>query len=284
VVNETDLHLSDGRRLHLYDTRADDADASLVILWHHGTPNLGEPPEPLLPAAAQRGIRWVSYDRPGYGGSTPHPGRDVASAAADVSVVADTLDIGRFAIMGHSGGAAHALACAALLSERVTAAVSISGLAPYGAQGLDWFGGMGAAGAAELRAAAGGRTALEDYLASTEFDPEMFTPADHATLKGAWAWLGKIAGRAIDGGRGGMIDDNLAYVAPWGFDPNQVSPPVLIVQGGLDRIAPRSHGTWLAHRIRSAEFWLRPDDGHVSVLSSAEAAMEWLLERSGSPG
>jgi pimeloyl-ACP methyl ester carboxylesterase len=255
-----------------------------VIFWHHGTPNLGEPPEPLLPAATQRGIRWVSYDRPGYGGSTPHPGRDVASAAADVSAMADDLDIGRFAVMGHSGGAAHALACAALLSERVTGAVSVSALAPYGAQGLDWFGGMGAAGAAELRAAVGGRTALEDYLASTEFDPEMFTPADHAALKGAWAWLGKIAGRALDGGPGGMIDDNLAYVAPWGFDPSQVIAPVLIVQGGQDRIAPRSHGMWLVHRIRSAEFWLRPDDGHVSVLSSAESAMDWLLEHSGSRG
>src|SRR4029077_4706475 len=84
VINETDLELSDGRRLHIYDTRADDADANLTIVWHHGTPNLGEPPEPLLPAAAQRGIRWASYDRPGYGGSTAHPGRDVASAAVDV--------------------------------------------------------------------------------------------------------------------------------------------------------------------------------------------------------
>ena len=80
AVNQRDLELNDGRRLHIYDTRADDTDAGLTILWHHGTPNLGEPPEPLLPAAAQRGIRWVSYDRPGYGGSTAHPGRDVAAA------------------------------------------------------------------------------------------------------------------------------------------------------------------------------------------------------------
>jgi pimeloyl-ACP methyl ester carboxylesterase len=150
-VKESDLELSDGRRLHIYDTRADDADARLAIFWHHGTPNLGEPPEPLLPAAAQRGIRWVSYDRPGYGGSTPHPCRDVASAAADVSTIADALGIGRFAVMGHSGGGGHALACAALLSERVIGAVSVSGLAPYAAQGLDWFAGMGAAGAGEPR-------------------------------------------------------------------------------------------------------------------------------------
>jgi pimeloyl-ACP methyl ester carboxylesterase len=283
-LNERDLELSDGRRLHIYDTRADDADASLAIFWHHGTPNLGEPPEPLLPAAVQRGIRWVSYDRPGYGGSTPHPNRDIASAAGDISAIADALGIERFAVMGHSGGGPHALACAALLSGRVMGAVSVSGLAPYDAKGLDWFAGMGASGAGELRAAVAGRVVLGNYLASTEFDPEMFTPTDHAALKGAWHWLGDIAGRAVEGGLGGMVDDDVAYVVPWGFDPRQVSQPVLILQGGQDRIAPRSHGRWLARQIPSAELWLRPDDGHISVLSSAESAMEWLLERSGSLG
>jgi pimeloyl-ACP methyl ester carboxylesterase len=54
---------------------------------------------------------------------------------------------------------------------------------------------------------------------------------------------------------------------------------VLILQGGQDRIAANSHGRWLAHHIRSAELWLRPDDGHISVLSSGEAAMDWLLVR-----
>jgi pimeloyl-ACP methyl ester carboxylesterase len=190
------------------------------------------------------------------------------------------LGIGQFAVMGHSGGGPHALACGALLSERVLGAVCVSGLAPSRAGGLDWFAGMGAAGAAELRAAAGGRTALEQYLASTPFDPELFTPADHAALAGAWAWLGAVAGKAMPGGLGGMVDDDLAYVAPWGFDPGDVSPPILILQGGQDRIVPPSHGTWLARQIRSAELWLRPDDGHISVLNSGAAAIDWLLERS----
>jgi pimeloyl-ACP methyl ester carboxylesterase len=278
-VNQRDLELSDGRRLHIYDTGTDIAGAGLAIFWHHGTPNLGEPPEPLLPAAAERGIRWVSYDRPGYGGSTAHQGRDVASVAADISAIADALDIGRFAVMGHSGGAAHALACGALLSGRVIAAVSVSGLAPFGAQGLDWFAGMAPAGAAELHAAAAGRAALMAYLTSSEFDPELFTPADHAALRGAWHWLGVISGRALEGGLGGMVDDDLAYVAPRGFDPAQVSVPVLIVQGGQDRVAPRSHGKWLAGRVPSADLWLRPEEGHISVLGAGEAALDWLLER-----
>ncbi|MDQ4063237.1 MAG: alpha/beta hydrolase, partial [Actinomycetota bacterium] len=104
MVTETDLKLGDGRTLHVYDTGADDAEGRLAVFWHHGSPNIGSPPRPLFPAAEDLGIRWVSYDRPGYGGSTPYPGRDVALAAAYVSTIADALGIDRFALMGHSGG------------------------------------------------------------------------------------------------------------------------------------------------------------------------------------
>jgi pimeloyl-ACP methyl ester carboxylesterase len=278
VVTESDLKLGDDRRLHVYDTDADDGGARLAIFWHHGTPNLGAPPQPLLPAAAQPGIRWVSYDRPAYGGSSPKPGRDIASAAADVTRIADALGIGHVAVMGHSGGGPHALACGALMPQRVLAVVSIAGLAPIDADGLDWFAGMANAGEAELRAATRGRVALEDHLAATEWDPDQFTAADHAALAGAWSWLGAIAGQALEGGTEGMVDDDLAYVAPWGFDPRLIGPPVLLLHGGEDRIVPSSHGRWLARNIPGAELWRRLGDGHVSVLSSAEAAMDWLLE------
>ena len=137
---------------------------------------------------------------------------------------------------------------------------------------------MAAAGAAELRAATRGRAALEDYLASAEFDPELFTPADHAALAGAWSWLLAVVQQAMEGGRGGMVDDDLAAVAPWGFDPGQARPPVLFLHGGQDRMVPSSHGEWLARRTPSAELWLRPDDGHVSVLNAGEAALGWLRE------
>jgi pimeloyl-ACP methyl ester carboxylesterase len=278
MVTETDLELSDGRRLHAYDT-GHGADTTLAVFWHHGTPNIGSPPEPLFLAAAQHGIRWVSYDRPGYGGSTAHPGRNVASAAADVSSIADAMGIGRFAVMGHSGGSTHALACGALLPGRVLGVVCVAGLAPFHAEGLDWFAGMAAFGAAELRAAAGGRTALENYLMSTEFDPEQFTPADHAALAGPWSWLAAVAGQAMGGGPDGMLDDDLSYVNPWGFDPGQVSPPVLFLHGGQDRIVPSPHATWLARHTPSADLWLRPNDGHVSVLNSGATALSWLREK-----
>ncbi len=273
---ESDLELKDGRTLHVYDARTDDTDARLTVIWHHGTPNTGAPPEPLFAAADRYGVQWVSYDRPGYGGSTPRAGRDIASAAEDVASIADALGIDRFAVMGHSGGAPHALACAALLPGRVLAAVCASGPAPFGAEGLDWFGGMAGASAAELGAAAAGRRALEDHIATAEFDPEVFTRADQAALAGAWSWLARVAGQAIEAGPEGMVDDNLAYVGPWGFDPGRVSPPVLFLHGGQDRMVPSSHATWLAGQVPCAEVWIRPDDGHVSILDAGPAALDWL--------
>src|SRR5829696_1835953 len=252
MVTQTDLELGDGRTLHAYDTGADDAAGRLAVFWHHGSPNIGAPPEPLFSAADRLGIRWVSYDRPGYGESTPHPDRDVASAAADVSAVADALGIEQFAVMGHSGGGSHALACAALLPERVLGVVSVAGMAPFSAEGLDWFEGFGPGGAASLRAAAAGRAALEEYLAESDDDPD-FTPEDEAALAG---------------------------VGAWGFDPADVVAPVLFLHGGRDRVVPSSHGEWLARRCPSAELWLRPDDGHITILNQSAASMEWLREQS----
>ena len=164
MVTEADLELSDGRTLHYYDTHGDGQDARTAVFWHHGTPNVGSPPEPLFPAAAENGLRWVSYDRPAYGGSSPNPGRDIASAAGDVAAIADALGIGRFAALGHSGGGPHALACGALLPERVIAVVSVSASAPFDAEGLDWFAGWSPSGVAEQRAALAGRAALQAYL------------------------------------------------------------------------------------------------------------------------
>lgn len=210
MVTETDLALDDGRTLHVYGTGTGDETTGLAVFWQGGTPSTGAPPEPLFAAAAERGIRWVSHDRPGYGGSTPLPGRNVASVAADVASVADALGIGRFAVMGDSGGGPHALACAAVF--------------------------------------------------------------------GAWSWMGTVAGQALATGQSGIVDDDLAYVTPWGCDPSKISTPVLFVHGAQDRLVPSSHATWLAQRCRAAELWLRPDDGHVSILNSSVMALDWLRE------
>jgi pimeloyl-ACP methyl ester carboxylesterase len=278
VLTESDLRLHDGRTLHYYDTGAK---SDMAVFWHHGTPNLGAPPRPLFAAAERLGLRWVSYDRPGYGGSTPLPGRGVSSAAECAVAVADALGIERFAAVGHSGGGTHALACAGLLPERVLGAVSLAGLAPYGAEGLDWFSGMASSGMASLQAAAAGPAAKEAQEASgADYDPE-FTDADNAALAGEWSWLMEVVNPAVAGGPGGLIADDLAYVAPWGFAPEHLTAPVLLVHGGRDRVVPSSHSQWLARRLPNAELWLHPEDGHISVLNSGVAALEWLRERVG---
>jgi pimeloyl-ACP methyl ester carboxylesterase len=273
MVTEHDLRLPDGRTLHLYDTGET---GGPVVFWQHGTPNIGRPPEPLFPAGARLGVRWVSYDRPGYGGSTPRRDRDVASAAGDVAAVADALGIERFALLGHSGGGPHALACAALLPERVSAVLSVAGMAPFDAEGLDWYAGMGDSCVESLRAAARGREAKEKYEAGDAGEPE-FTDADRAALAGAWSWFLSVVNPAVEAGPAAQIDDDLAYVAPWGFDPAGVRAPALLVHGDADRMVPAAHSAWLAAHIAGAELRLVPGEGHISVLPAAAVpALEWL--------
>ena len=275
MVIERDVRLTDGRLLRVYDTGAESPDA-LTLLWHHGSPQTGALIEPLLAAAAARHIRLLSYARPSYGGSTPNPGRNVASAAADVAQVADALGLARFAVMGASGGGPHALACAALLPDRISAVVCLAGLAPF-TDDFDWFGGMISSGG--LRAAAAGREARRAYAATARFDENSFTAADWASLSGEWAALGADSVRAGSAGPDGLVDDDVAYVMPWGFDSGPIKAPILLVQGGEDRIVPPSHADWLLRNCSSSELWLRPRDGHVSVLGAVPVAMDWLRAR-----
>jgi pimeloyl-ACP methyl ester carboxylesterase len=288
MVTEADIRLADGRTLHAYDTRGDrivgscaTAGSPVAVFWLHGSPNIGSPPEPLFAAAEANGLHWVSYDRPGYGGSSPHDGRTVASAAADVAAIADALGIGRFAVLGHSGGGPHALACAALLPERVTAAVSVSAPAPFDADGLDWFAGWSPGIAAENRAATNGRAALEAHWGEAE--PEdmgaFFTEADQTALDGSWSWLASVAGQAIEEGNEGYLEDTLASVQPWGVRLDAVRVPVLIMHGAKDKMVPCAHGEWLAARCPAAELRVVPDAAHITVLDTAPEALTWLAAR-----
>ena len=257
---------------HLYHHGAGD----LPVFWLHGTPNTGEPPAPLFAESDRLGLRWIGYDRPGYPGRPRVPGRDVASAVDDVRRIADELGLDRFAVFGHSSGGEYALACAARLPDRVTAAVAISSPAPYGASGLDWFAGMRTPDS--LRAAVAGRAAKEAYEASPDGDAAdvPFTPEDWAALQGSWSWFGPVVGAALADGKDGLIDDDLATVAPWGFDVADIAVPVLIVHGAADEMVPASHGAWLAAHCPTAELRIVPDAGHISVLAEAPAALDWL--------
>jgi pimeloyl-ACP methyl ester carboxylesterase len=272
MLRHHQIELDDGRTLRAYDAGEAAGDAFTVV-WYHGSPQTGIPPEPVLAAAAERGIRVLSYGRPSYGGSSPDPGRTVASAAADTARVADALGVGRFAVIGASGGGPPALACAALLAGRVTAAACFASPAPY-TEDFDWFAGMVAPGG--LQAAMSGRAERARYAETDEFDEDSFIEADRAALAGAWASLGEDAGRAGAAGPDGLIDDDVSTVSPWGFEVTDIAVPVLLAHGGEDRVIPVSHAHWLVRRCPAAELWLRPRDGHVSILHACPLAMDWL--------
>jgi pimeloyl-ACP methyl ester carboxylesterase len=277
-MRDVDVLTADGRVLHTYDIGPTERTDELVVLWQHGTPNTGAPPEPLFEPARSLGIRWIGYDRPSYGGSTPHPDATVATAADDARQIADQLSIGRFTVFGHSGGGPRALACGALLPDRVVAVVSVSSPAPWPAPGLDYFAGMSDGGARELRAAARGRAELQEVLAANEFDPQSFIPADYAALEGTWSWFNGIVEAATANGFDGMVADLVGAMAEWGFDPAAVNAPTLIMHGTADRMVPSSHSEWLAAHCPAAELRLSPGEGHISVLDSAPGALAWLRQ------
>ena len=264
-----EIAVHDGRTLKAYDSGG----GGFTIVWHHGTPQTGVLIAPLLEEGARRGVRLVSYARPSYGGSEPNPGRDVASAARDVEQVADAFGLERFAVMGASGGAPHALACAALLGGRVSAVATLAGIAPY-TEAFDWFEGMVAPQA--LKAAREGRDAR--VALPQEFDEDSFTARDWAVLEGRWAALGEDAGKAGAAGPEGAIDDDLAFASAWGFELESIAAPVLLAHGGGDRVIPLSHAQHMLRRLPNAELWLRPRDGHVSILDAVPLAMEWLRD------
>ncbi|MGW7536214.1 alpha/beta fold hydrolase [Amycolatopsis sp. NPDC054798] len=266
-MGTTQVTLPDGRNLRVHDSGGD----GFPVVWHHGTPQSGRLLPPVVEAAAARGFRVLSYARPGYDGSAPEAGRTVGSAAEHVRHLAEELDLPRFAVMGASGGGSHALACAAGLPDRVAAAVSLAGLAPYSEE-YDWYGGM--ADDSSLRAAREGRETRLRQGETQEFDPASFTDADWAALRGGWGPLGEDAGAAAD--VAAEADDDLAYVTPWGFDVADVRVPVLLVHGSADRVIPVSHSEWLLRNLPDAELWLRPHDGHISVLNALPTALDWL--------
>jgi pimeloyl-ACP methyl ester carboxylesterase len=158
----------------------------------------------------------------------------------------------------------------------VRAAAVVASLAPLDATGLDWFAGMGPAGVATLRSAVAGRAARQRHEESAGDGMPDFVEADLATLRGEWSWFGSVVGPALASGPGPMIDDDLAYVRPWGFAVSDVEVPVLVVHGSADLVVPSGHGVWLAEHLPSAELWLTPDDGHLSVMRRAADALAWL--------
>jgi pimeloyl-ACP methyl ester carboxylesterase len=237
------LALSDGRVLEV-DVSGRDGGIPLVV--HHGTPGERSQYPPFVEAAVARGLRFVSYSRPGYGGSSRRPGRAVADCAADTAAILAHLGADRCYTLGGSGGGPHALACAALLADRVLACATVAGVGPFGAEGLDFLEGMGRENHEEFGAALAGPAKLQAYLkqearafAGVTGEQvvaalgDLVSAVDVAALTGDFAaYVAASFRQAVTNGIWGWFDDDLAFTRPWGFDLESISVPVVVWQGG----------------------------------------------------
>jgi pimeloyl-ACP methyl ester carboxylesterase len=282
------LQTADGRDLDVVLDGPEDGD---VLVFHSGTPS-GAVSFPFLTApAAARGLRTVSWSRPGYGTSTSQPGRTVASVTADTDAVLRHLGAQSFLTVGWSGGGPHALACAALMPDRCSAAALVGGVAPYDASGVEWLSGMGAENLEEFAAAAAGATALEAFLGPARAGLQTVTgegiaagmgdlvdEVDRAVTQGELAdWLAASMRRAVAVGTDGWRDDDLAFVTDWGFDMSSISVPVAVWQGEHDRMVPAAHARWLADVIPGATLHLDAAEGHISLMLRADEILDDLL-------
>lgn len=285
--SERDVHVADGRTLRILE---EGEPRGRPVFYLHGTPGSRVLYKGQVQDALRRGIRLIGYDRPGYGGSTPRPGRKVADGATDVIAIADALGLDRFAVYGHSGGGPHALACGTLPPRRVVAVTSVSSPAPYTAEGLDWFEGQGKENVAEFSAAVKGEAELEQFLEPlreglSSATPEgvvaalgsLLSPVDSRALTGELAsFLALQLHEGLKEGMLGQRDDDLAFVRPWGFALSEIKVPTQIWQGAQDRMVPFAHGEWLAARLPQANIHLEPAEGHISLVGRYPAIHEWL--------
>lgn len=279
----------DGRELEVVVYGPEDG---VPIVLHHGTPGAAGLFDSLAEVGAERGIRHITYSRPGYGGSTRHPGRSVADCVADVVVIADALGHERFHSVGGSGGAPHSVACAALLPDRVISAAAIATPAPLDAAGLDWTAGMGAENIAEIAAVRAGEDALQEYLEREAAEMngvsgaeiaavlgDLVCEADRRVITGPFAdWLAEECVKSLATGVWGWFDDDHALFRDWGFELGEAGAPLTLWHGQEDRFVPVAHGEWMAaHTGARAE--LRPGEGHLSLaISSYDEILDDLLE------
>ncbi|GAA1736180.1 alpha/beta hydrolase [Luedemannella helvata] len=280
----------DGRRLTVETTGAERGRPVFLL---HGTPGSRRGPKPRSSVLYRLGVRLICYDRPGYGGSDRHEGRTVADAAADVRAIADSLGIERFSVVGRSGGGPHALACAALLPDRVASTAVLVGVAPVDAAGLDWFGGMTQANVREYTDVATDAAALTERLRlladRTATDPEslldflreqMTSPDRHVTNRVAVRrLLADTYVEALRAGPHGWVDDAVALRGVWGFSVDQINAPVRLWHGLEDNFTPVSHSRWLASRIPGAELVVEVETAHFGAVGILPSILAWLVSK-----
>ena len=283
------LELPDGRLLDVYVSGPADG---IPLIFHHGTPASGLPERAIERPAHRHGLRLVSASRPGYGGSTPQPGRRAVDVVSDSRAVLEHLGADRCLVAGWSGGGPHALACAARLEE-AAAALVIAGVAPYDAEGLDWLAGMGEENVTEFGAVLAGEEQLRAYLEAERGGYEDLTvegliasmesllpDVDRVLLTDEFG-QDMLAGFK-DGlrlGVEGWLEDDFAFAEPWGFDLTEIAIPTMIWQGSADLMVPYEHGRWLAAHLPNASVHLEQDEGHLSIgLGAMDRMLDELVD------
>lgn len=251
----------------------------IPLVFHHGTPMSLILFQPFVEAAVSRGLRYVSYSRPGYGNSTRQPGRTIVDCSKDTEDILDQLGADRLYVIGWSGGGPHALACAALLPKQVIAASTIAGVAPWGSADLDWMADMGKENVEEFTAALAGPDELRLFLeraapmlAQATGDQiiaafgDLIAEVDKAALKGeVGVFFAENNREALMNGFWGWFDDDIAFSRDWGFNLSRINVPVNVWQGAKDRMVPFAHGRWLSEHIPDARAHMVPDQGHLSL-------------------
>ena len=281
------VKVADGRSLAV--AQWGDPDGT-PILSLHGTPGsrLLRPPDEDTIRRAK--INLVTYDRPGYGASDRVPGRRVVDCVADVEAIVDALGVSRFAVTGRSGGGPHALAMAARLPDRVAVAECVVGAAPSDNADLDWTAGMDEENVTEFGWARQGEQVLHQHLVPVAAADLQRMTADPAKVFSAdWQLadadrqvlarddvqrvLVEAVQEALRPGVWGWVDDDLAFLRPWGFAVTEIRVPVTIRYGSQDVLVPAAHGAWLAGHVPGAEVVVDDGAGH---LTDPETVLERL--------
>ncbi|MEW9555438.1 alpha/beta fold hydrolase [Nonomuraea sp. NPDC050783] len=274
-----EIEIGDGRSLAVEEWGVPDG---RPVLYAHGSPMSRLARYPYSHVFDELKVRLITYDRPGFGCSTPHRGRRVVDGAADIAAIADALDLDRFPVFGVSGGGPHALAFAARHPHRVTRVAALASPAPCDAAGLDWADGMMKDNQDSASAARQGRDALQAHLAASE--PvnvvELLPPAEQEVLARPeiQQMLSTAFAEAVRPGLDGWVDDELAlFGLPWGFDPAAISTPTLLWHGDLDTVIPVSHALWLVERIPTARLIRGSAAGHAGHFAATPEMLRWLV-------
>jgi pimeloyl-ACP methyl ester carboxylesterase len=256
----------------------------LPVVSLAGTPGTRWERPDVISAFGQAGLRVVVPDRPGYGGSTRQPGRTVADVATDVQMIADAQGWRQFAVTGFSGGAPHALACAALLPGRVTGCATVASPTPPDPPEVDFFRRHAPGQAEDFRRALLGEQALRPYLEGQARLALARVEAGGPTLPPGPApgqpaapdpgRLKRIRAMYL-GGQDGWVDDDIALARPWGFAMGSITAPVSIWYGSHDTRVPRAHTDWLLAHIPTAQGYEHPG-GHEPADADYRRILAWI--------